>query len=446
MRSWIVFGVGACLCLGVGCGSDGDADGEGDAGESSGGQSGEPGGGSSGSGGKGGSGGTSGTAQGGSAGTAGEDGEGGAGGADPMGCADAETLPNAVDEDMEVGPGCVHINRTRVTGGAVLTIAPGTTVEMAAAGFLAIESSALVSIGTEDDPIVFTSEANSPQAGDWQCVHVDSASSATEIRYTTFEYGGARCSATGAGYEGMLTLAGAARAVSNSTFRHSVTHGVLFRSGGAVRNFDDNSFSDNELPSIRIAAPELLALGEGLEFADADDFIEIDTTFALDSTGTWLAQPVPFRAVGKMNIHGQAEVTIAAGNVIELNGSSLEVFNANLIVAGTSDEPVVFTSTQANPLAGDWGCIYFSSVTGTPRIENAIIEYAGNGAGCGGGNNETALEVPEAAVINDSTFRDIAGVAIHTSGTCNTADWCTNTFESVDEGPIGCSGTPTACP
>jgi hypothetical protein len=129
-----------------------------------------------------------------------------------------------------------------------------------------------------------------------------------------------------------------------------------------------------------------------------------------------------------------------------MTGSSFEVFNANLIVSGTEAEPVTFTSSQANPVAGDWGCITFSSTTGTPRFDQAVIEFAGNGQGCTGAGYETALHVPGSAMISNTTFRNIAGSAV-TSSDCDT-DWCDNIFEDVEVGPLACGvgQMPTTCP
>jgi hypothetical protein len=436
------------LVVAAACSSDGETSDDGSGGGAGEGASA----GEGGSSGRGGSAGSAGNLTGGSSGTGGSggtSGEGGAGGADD--CADVEPLPATVDTDTTVGPGCVRIDRTFVTDGAVLTIEPGTTVLMAAGGFLDLggngDNSALVSIGTETDPITFTAEGANPAPGEWECVRVGGASSATEIRYTTFEYGGAPCSSTGADYEGALQINAAARAVSNSTFRQSLTHGVLIGADGGVREFENNGFSDNEEFSIDIAAPQLLVLGEGLEFADADDRIEVDTTFSLASTGTWLDQPVPFRVVGGLDIRGNAEVTLAAGVTLEMTGASIDVFTANLLVAGKETDPVTITSAQANPLPGDWGCIAFSSTTGNPRFEYAVIEYAGNGQGCTGANYETALRLQDSAVITNTTFRNIAGSAI-TASTCNSDDWCENTYESVEVGPLACGvgQMPTACP
>jgi hypothetical protein len=414
--------------------------------------------GTSGRGGSSGSSGSSGSATGGSSGSGaagggagGAGGSGAEGGSGPEDCADAQTLPRDVETDTTVGPGCVRIDRTSVIEGATLTIEPGTTVLMAPGAFLdaggSSDNASIVALGTEAEPIVFTSEATNPAPGDWQCVRIGGASAASEFRYTTFEYGGAPCESTGADYEGMLQLDAGARGVSDSTFRQSLTHGVLIQRQGGVREFENNQFSDNEAASINVAAPQLLVLGEGLEFSDPADRIEVDTTFSLASSGTWLGQPVPFRIAGSLAIGGNSAVTIGAGAVLEIDGTSIEVFMANLIVAGTAAAPVTFTSSRENPVAGDWGCIHFSSVTGTPRFEHALLEYAGNGGGCTGADYETALVVPETTVITNTTFKDIAGTAV-LSRECNVEDWCENTFENVEVGPLACDigQLPTACP
>jgi hypothetical protein len=172
----------------------------------------------------------------------------------------------------------------------------------------------------------------------------------------------------------------------------------------------------------------------------------VDTTFSLGTSGTWHAQAVPFRIVGGMQINDMAEVTMEAGLTLRMTGSTFEVFNANLIVAGTEEAPVTFTSAVNNPLAGDWGCILLSATTGTPSFDYAVIEYAGSGAGCTGANYTTALAALTGTRITNSVFREIAGSAIRISQDCNTA-WCDNTFEEVAEGPLDCNlGTLTSCP
>lgn len=367
------------------------------------------------------------------------------------GCSGADLIPARVDSDLTVGPGCVRLDRTEVREGAVLTIAPGTTVAVEASGFMNVSAlgsgAALVAKGTATDRILFTSVAASPSAGDWQCVRLGSASSGSELEYVTFEYGGQPCEATGADFETTLDLNAAVKSITNVTVRHSQTHGVLFQSGGAVRQFDNNTFSDNGAASILVHAKQLLALGAPNTFVDADDFIEVDTTFGLETTGTWRAQSVPFRVPAGLDFRGKATVTIEAGTRIEFLGGSMEVFDSTIAVEGTTTDPVVFTSAQASPAAGDWGCVYLNSLTGTASFANAVFEFAGNGERCSGASYTAALVAPKATIISGSTFRSIAGDAIKTrEADCN-LDWCDNTFESVSGEPAVCgtSSTPISC-
>lgn len=367
-------------------------------------------------------------------------------------CNDVTDVPETVDSDLTVGPGCVRINRTIVTEDATLTIAAGTTVLMAESGFLDVspfgDGSALVAVGTEDAPVVFTSASAVPAAGDWQCVRLGGSGTTSEIRHAVFEYGGAPCDVTGNAFEGELLINSPALAVSDSSFSHSQTHGVLIQPLGAVSEFQNNHFENNTTAGVEIAAPQLLVLGTGLTFADADERIDIDTGFPLETEGTWLGQPVPFRALGTLSINDE-EVTMGPGLTLQLNGGSVDVFTANLIVAGTAAEPVVFTSSASMPAKGDWGCVSFASVTGTPRFDHAIIEYAGNGVDCGAGNAfETGISATlESPLITNTTFRHIAGSAIRSVSCDMNAAWCMNSFDDVDVGPLTCDfgQVPTAC-
>lgn len=372
---------------------------------------------------------------------------GGTGGNDDT-CA---LLPANIDEDTTVGPGCVRLERTWVRN-ADLTIAPGTTVLVESAGFLAIGgasgSSSLIAKGTEDEPIVFKSAAASPAPGDWQCVHFGTGAQASEIEHVTFEHGGQPCEVTGAKERATLVVTAPVRAITQVTVKDSQNHGIFVGVGGEVRTFEQNTFSGNGQPSILIALPQLLSLGAPNTFLDDDDVIEIDGRSALDSDGVWRKQAVPFRSSG-VAIRPGNEVTIEAGTRIEMTGGSIDAFSATLNIAGTEEEPVVITSAQATPQAGDWGCVVYTSASElTPRIEHVVIEYGGGGQGCTGANEATLLWVPPNARITGSVFRYSEGTAIKCSGACDTEAWCANTFEEIASGPLECgtSNEETTCP
>ncbi|HEX2874771.1 MAG TPA: hypothetical protein VHP33_26150 [Polyangiaceae bacterium] len=386
---------------------------------------------------------------GGSAGAAGEpSASAGAGGeAGGGGCIE---LPESVTEDLTVGPGCVTMYRTSIDENATLTIAPGTTIQVESGGFLNVgvygDASALVAKGTEEEPIVFTSAAASPAAGDWQCIRVEHGSAATELSYVSIDYAGSPCNADGAGIEGSLQIKSPAR-VDHVSVTHSSSHGIYIMPDGAVRKFEDLTFADNERESLKVSSKQLVKLGQNLTFEDDGERILIDNQFALGTSGTVLAQPVPFLVEGTLSIDDDAQVVFDAGLELQLDGGSVQVFNADLDVAGTADKPVRFTSAAATPSAGDWGCLFYDAPQGTATIEHAVFEYGGNGVGCTGAEYKALLVAPASATISNVTFSssDDAGIIWACSDEPIPAGWCDNTFTDVTT-PIDCTfGGPVSC-
>ncbi|HKO93178.1 MAG TPA: hypothetical protein VJU61_18610, partial [Polyangiaceae bacterium] len=157
---------------------------------------------------------------GGSSGSAGNGGAGSGVAAGAADCGDAELVPEQIQEDLTVGPGCVRMNRTLVFSGATLTILPGTTVLMQSAGYLNVlndPGSNLVAVGTADQPILFTSANSDPLPGDWQCVRISSNASDSQLEHVTFEYGGQPCQVTGASDDTTLSIEAALRGIENVT-------------------------------------------------------------------------------------------------------------------------------------------------------------------------------------------------------------------------------------
>jgi hypothetical protein len=133
----------------------------------------------------------------------------------------------------------------------------------------------------------------------------------------------------------------------------------------------------------------------------------------------------------------------------------------------TPDAPIVLTSAEATPAAGDWGGIAWGG--GPPDgnvMTNVRIEYAGadsgtQGFGCGESDNDAALIItnwrPADAFITSSTISDSAAGGI-------VSGWSTdlggpnlgagNTFTNIANGcnvsqwangDGSCPGTPPLC-
>jgi len=335
------------------------------------------------------------------------------------------------------------MERTTVVD-ATLTLEPDTEVLVAPGGYLHVTGSgALVAIGTEDAPIVFTSEAADPLAGDWECISLEAQASASELSHVRLEYGGATCSTNGAGNRATLQVFTGARNLSNLTITDSASSALLF--AGDVRGFSNNTFARNAEPSILLRAPNLIALTGPHTFEDADDFILVETGSRLSTSGTWNAQGVPYRLDGTLEVRLGADVTVEAGTTIQLQGS-IDVFEGSFNTMGTAEAPVLLTSAHDSPIAGDWGCVFGDA----GRFSHTTFEYGG--AGCGGMDSKSLLLANDQTMIDNCTFRESAGSAIHgyfaSDAVC--PSWCdTNTFEAIATTAIDCGSTtpsPVACP
>lgn len=131
---------------------------------------------------------------------------------------------------------------------------------------------------------------------------------------------------------------------------------------------------------------------------------------------------------------------------------SFAVQAGNLIIDGTADDPVVFTSAKESPAPGDWGCLWYhhgaanSQNTGTPTVRHAHFEYAGDDT-CGNNNNwPAALVVTQDADLTGLSFENIAGHAILVSLDECPANACDQEFTDLDAEPLYCDGAPRSCP
>jgi hypothetical protein len=158
-------------------------------------------------------------------------------------------------------------NDLRVASGvsespATLTIEPGVRLEFSAGRALHIErflseedaSGALVAIGTEDEEIVFTSSAPSPQPGDWVGLWFGGVvQPTTRLEHVRIEYAGADCGCILVScsdveeYDGAIVMAQMPPSVflHNSTIADSRMHGVVLGYQGPMLDFRTNNWFED---------------------------------------------------------------------------------------------------------------------------------------------------------------------------------------------------------
>lgn len=98
---------------------------------------------------------------------------------------------------------------------------------------------------------------------------------------------------------------------------------------------------------------------------------------------TWDKTGNPHNIVRDLKVNASVTLTILEGvNVSFSLGTTLYV-DGDLVVRGTSTEPVRFSSSSFMPQRGDWGSIHFNSSSGggqpSSTIDDAIIEYGSSG-------------------------------------------------------------------
>ncbi|MEP0843091.1 MAG: right-handed parallel beta-helix repeat-containing protein, partial [Phycisphaerae bacterium] len=140
----------------------------------------------------------------------------------------------------------------------------------------------------------------------------------------------------------------------------------------------------------------LLHDSNGNGFAD-----ECEVSGILSGTNQWsLSNRAIVFVTQDLTVTGS--LTIHPGVLVRFaNNVKMTVFNAgHLMVAGSADEPVVFTSWKARPAAGDWGGLRFAAGS-SGSLANAVIGYSRN--------HGVRIEGPSVPV-QYCTIHDVSGV------------------------------------
>ncbi len=243
---------------------------------------------------------------------------------------------------------------------------------------------AIIADGTETKPIVFTSYATSPSAGDWDGIFLyDGTLNTTSFTYCTFEYGG--------GYAqnyGMIDAGNCEISFNHCTFAYSKYNTIDMNDEGKFSSFDYNEF--NNIPAsyypIKMSGNWAHTIGVNNTFNTNKGVKIINST--LNQDATWHKLNVAYYIDGTLSIQSSAgnTLTLEPGTQIKFTeGSQIEVaYNSGMygriVAQGTASEPIVFTSAapDGNQGAGDWDAIfmYGGTMSGTV-FDNCKFLYGG---------------------------------------------------------------------
>jgi len=303
-----------------------------------------------------------------------------------------------------------------VSKGATLTIEPGTIIKFQNAG-LSVDGT-LKANGSSGNPIVFTSyqddsyggdtngdgNATMPTKGDWGNISFGNTSKNSILNHVIVKYAGKSpgCYGCAPNIVPAIDVQTSSIILSNSTISDNFSKGIHVYSG--TPSIQGNTITNNGQAAIYLSTESAgtvvrgnTASGNGSPSTTGWNGVLIEG--GLLSPNVTLTNNLPYGFVtgypfGSPTVAEGAVLAVEPGAIIKLGGSSLGI-NGTLIADGTSDNPVIFTSTKDDsyggdtngdgnatmPTKGDWGNISFGNTSKNSILNHVILKYAGSVGG-----------------------------------------------------------------
>ncbi|MDB5213220.1 MAG: Fibronectin type domain protein [Myxococcaceae bacterium] len=361
-----------------------------------------------------------------------------------------------------------------IEAGATLTIEPCAKVmfDGASGGYGITVRGKLVAEGTPSKRITF--DAVDP-AKPWSGLTVDpSTAGMISLASAALSNGG---NTDNANILGLLDIRGADGApterlrAKDVTLTGSQQYGVVLRNGGTFTSDSTNLVvSGAKLFPVRADARLTTNIPSGTYTGNTNDEILLDLAKESSNDTTLHDRGVPYRLGGVQGVNAGkvlavgvsgptavvATLTIEAGVTIRASATSSIVMkkdsNQNavgrLVVKGTVEKPVIFTSASATPVAGDWQGLVFDAPDAIDSIDHARVEYAGGPSQASsfhcdamsttGGfstNEDAAIAIygkPGSAFVTNTSIVSSAGDGVGRSWSGDLVDFLgTNTFDKV---------------
>lgn len=351
-----------------------------------------------------------------------------------------------------------------VAAGATLTVEPCAIVRVRAGYTIGVEGN-LVAEGLADRPIQFIADDAAEPWGSLQVL----APGTIRLAYTSVDDAGADTTNAYGAIEArgdQLLPAQEVLSVDHVTVRRSANFGVSLRAGAAFSaDARDLTVTGSAQAAMRILPRLATNIPTGTYTGNAKDAIVVETESYGDVSledVTFHDRGVPYQiggdtTAGDMVVGtGDHVVTLTlepgvtmefiAAAVLEIDkGSRGEPATGRLVATGTSDAPIVLTSAEATPAAGDWRGVVFANLPDPGnQMDWVTIQYAGGPSfansfhcqpdGSLSGDEDAALAVygQTDAFLTNSTIADSAGLGIDLAYTGAFVDFLpTNTFTNI---------------
>lgn len=272
-----------------------------------------------------------------------------------------------------------------VGSGATLTLEAGVEVRFEQDAELRVADGTLLAPGTQAAPITLVAEGASAPAGHWRGLVFAAAGSGSALDWVQLS-GCGRSTGEGAC---VAVLNKAAPVLRDVTVRGSGSLGVKVVEDGSA--FGAGSARLSVLASAGLAVR--LGANEGETLPAASTFTgnapnAVELVGNVSRTQKWPNPGVPYVFNGVTYVDGTETttpiLTVSAGTQLRFGAKAGLVLGydeyAALVVEGTSEQPVLFTSNQDGPKTpGAWLGVHMQVEQNIPttRISHATFEYAG---------------------------------------------------------------------
>jgi hypothetical protein len=317
-------------------------------------------------------------------------------------------------------------NTVEIKNNAVLTIEAGTTVKFDKNAELDVGSDSygtLIAKGTSSEPIVFTSNSDVPNKGDYYGIWLYNGANNCDFEYCTFEYGGGYSNTSG-----IVNVSETNASFKNCTFQHSAAYGILLYKGGFA-SFSSNIFNDNAVNPISIYADHIEDMGTGNVF-DGGNIDVCAENLTKSGTVEWKNQGIPYV------IDGDVYVASASGTILKIDAGCQIKFKLNaelaigdntnhgqILAQGSSSQPIIFTTAAVSPTKGDWyGISFYDGAMNGSKLEYCTISYAGGYDTKYSGDITVYGNVGSTLSISNCTISNSAGWGIYVDHNFSTAD------------------------
>lgn len=309
-----------------------------------------------------------------------------------------------------------HITDGNLSVLAHLELEAGATLKMENYSLVVGKNGAIVSKGTANEPVTFTSAKTSPAAGDWGNLSFSADSSSDSLlENAIIEY---------AGEDAIRSYGGSTSGFANVTLRHTKGVGVNVDCTAKLSRFEAFAVEDAGAQAFYVCSNTVGSLKSFSSTGSVHDEVWVYQE-PLTKAAIWTNQGIPYRLVSAGASVGdiRASLTLNPGVVLLMDTSTgLNVGTGGSLKAkGSASSPVTIKSSLAVPSAGSWGRLSVSAGANA----DSVLSYTQISDGSSG-----ALTLSGSTIALDNvTFMNSASCDVAVSGgTLTQAAGSTNTF------------------